>query len=321
MKSRVLITLPLPTTILEALKQQFELQVWDEGPMPTAQIAQWAKTTDAILCSLGTPISADLIGSNPQLSTISSISVGVDHIDMAAATAARLPVGHTPDVLVDSTADLALALMLAATRRVVEADRFVRGGHWSADWATDFFLGTDLSRATVGIIGLGPTGLAVVKRVRAFGADVIGWNRTEREVLGVRNVALDDLFAEADIVSVHTAAAPETHHLVSADRLALMKPGAVIINTARGSVIDESALIKTLSEGKIRAGLDVYEQEPVAKDSPLLAMDNVVLMPHLGSATAATRQAMMERALTNLVAGLSGKPLPWCANPEVYTGP
>ena len=126
--------------------------------------------------------------------------MGVDHIDMAAATAARLPVGHTPDVLVDSTADLALALMLAQTRRVVEAYRFVRGGHWSADWATDFFLGTDLSRATVGIIGLGPTGLAVVKRVMAFGADVIGWNRTELEVLGVRNVALDDLFAEADIV-------------------------------------------------------------------------------------------------------------------------
>ncbi|MDG1066656.1 MAG: D-glycerate dehydrogenase [Luminiphilus sp.] len=320
MKSRVLITLPLPTAALDALKQQFDVQIWDQGPMPKLQIAQRAKTTDAILCSLGTSITSDLIRSNPQLRTISSISVGVDHIDMAAATAASLPIGHTPDVLVDSTADLALALMLAATRRIVEADRFVREGHWSADWTTDFFLGTDLSRATIGIVGLGPTGLAVVKRVRAFGAKVIGWNRTEREVPGVRNVALDDLFAEADIVSVHTAAAPETHHLVSANRLALMKPGAVIINTARGSVIDESALIVALSKGKIRAGLDVYEQEPLAKDSPLLALDNVVLMPHLGSATAATRQAMMERACANLIAGLDGKPLPWCANPEVYAG-
>lgn len=319
MKSRVLITLPLPAAVLGPLKTKFDIQVWDDGPMPQLQIAELAKTTDAILCSLGTAITADLIRSNPQLTTISSISVGVDHIDMEAATAAGLPVGHTPEVLVDSTADLALALMLATTRRIVEADRFVREGQWSFDWSTDFFLGSDLSRATVGIVGLGPTGLAVAKRVRAFGANVIGWNRTEREVSGVRNIALDDLFAEADIISVHTAATPETHHLVSADRLAMMKPGAVIINTARGSVIDESALIAALSSGRIRAGLDVYAQEPIAKSSPLLVLDNVVLMPHLGSATAATRQAMIERAYVNLVAGLEGKPLPWCANPEAYS--
>jgi len=320
MKSRILITLPLPATVLDGLSQKFDLQVCDESPMPSGQIAQWAQTSDAILCSLGTSITGDLIRANPQLRTISSISVGVDHIDMDAAMAAGLPIGHTPEVLVDSTADLALALMLATTRRIVEADRFVRQGQWSADWSTDFFLGSDLSRATVGIVGLGPTGLAVAKRVNAFGAKVIGWNRTERTVPGVRNVALSELFAEADIVSIHTAATPETRHLVSAQRLALMKPGAVIINTARGSVIDESALITALLKGKIRAGLDVYEQEPLAKDSPLLAMENVVLMPHLGSATAATRQAMMERAHANLVAGLEGKPLPWCANPEVYSG-
>ena len=320
MKSRILITLPLPATVLDGLSQKFDLQVCDESPMPSGQIARWAQTSDAILCSLGTSITGDLIRANPQLRTISSISVGVDHIDMDAAMAAGLPIGHTPEVLVDSTADLALALMLATTRRIVEADRFVRQGQWSADWSTDFFLGSDLSRATVGIVGLGPTGLAVAKRVNAFGAKVIGWNRTERTVPGVRNVALSELFAEADIVSIHTAATPETRHLVSAQRLALMKPGAVIINTARGSVIDESALITALLKGKIRAGLDVYEQEPLAKDSPLLAMENVVLMPHLGSATAATRQAMMERAHANLVAGLEGKPLPWCANPEVYSG-
>lgn len=319
MKSRILITLPLPAAVLDGLSQQFDLQVYDESLMPPGDIAKWAQASDAILCSLGTPITADLIGANPQLRTISSISVGVDHIDTDAATAAGLPIGHTPEVLVDSTADLALALMLATTRRIVEADRFVRQGQWSADWTTDFFLGSDLSRATVGIVGLGPTGLAVAKRVIAFGAQVIGWNRTERAVPGVRNIALDDLFAEADIVSIHTAATAETRHLVSAERLALMKPGAVIVNTARGSVIDEAALIDALSSGKIRAGLDVYEQEPLAQDSPLLSMDNVVLMPHLGSATAATRQAMMERAYANLVAGLEGKPLPWCANPEVYT--
>ena len=319
MTPHVVVTLPLPASVMDELGRSYRVSAWSEtGPMPDATLQSWAADADAILCSLGTPITATLLANSPRLQTISSISVGVDHIDLGAATRAGLPVGHTPDVLVDSTADMAVALMLSVTRRIVEADRFVRAGEWGQGWSTDFFLGTDLSRATVGIVGLGPIGRAVAARVGSFGARVIGWNRTVREVPGVRAVDLDDLFSEADVISVHTAATAETRHLVNRDRIGRMKPGAVLVNTARGSVVDETALVDALAAGKIRAGLDVYEQEPLAQDSPLLGLDNVVLVPHLGSATAATRQAMMERASINLVSGLRGERLPWCANPEVY---
>lgn len=319
MKSHVVVTLPLPSAVLDRLNRSFDIRLWSESePIPEATLRAWVTGADAILCSLGTPVTAGVIASSAQLQTISSISVGVDHIDLAAATASGLPVGHTPDVLVDSTADMALALMLAVMRRIVEADQFVRRGEWGSGWSTDFFLGTDLSRATVGIVGLGPIGRAVASRVQSFGAEVIGWNRTTRQVAGVRNVALDDLFEAADVVSLHTAATAETHQLVSADRIGRMKPGAVLINTARGAIIDEPAMVRALQAGKIRAGLDVYDSEPLSPNSPLLGLDNVVLVPHLGSATRATRAAMIERALDNLASGLRGERLPWCANPDVY---
>jgi len=315
----VVVALPLPDEVLEVLSPHCRLSVCSgTGPMPAEELANRAASADAILCSLGNAIDEALIAACPRLRTVSSISVGVDHIDMAAADRARLPVGHTPGVLVDSTADLTLALMLAVTRRVAEADRFIRGGGWSAGWSTGFFLGSDLSRATVGIVGLGPIGCAVARRVQAFGARVIGWNRTPREVSGVQSVELDALFSEADIVSLHTAATPETHHLVNAARLARMKSGAVLVNTSRGAVVDEVALIAALQAQRIAAGLDVYAVEPLPPDSPLLQLDNAVLLPHLGSATAATRQAMIERAVTNLLAGLRGERVPWCVNPGVY---
>ncbi|MGD2006782.1 MAG: D-glycerate dehydrogenase [Cellvibrionales bacterium] len=318
-RSSVVVALPLPDEVLEALAPHCELSVCSgTGPMPAEELADRAASADAILCSLGNTIDEALIAACPRLRTVSSISVGVDHIDMAAADRARLPIGHTPGVLVDSTADLALALMLAVTRRVAEADRFIRSGGWSAGWSTGFFLGSDLSRATVGIVGLGPIGCAVARRVQAFGARVIGWNRTLREVSGVKSVELDALFSEADIVSLHTAATPETHHLVNASRLARMKSGAVLVNTSRGAVVDEVALIAALQAQHIAAGLDVYAVEPLPPDSPLLQLDNAVLLPHLGSATAATRQAMIERAVANLLAGLRGERVPWCVNPRVY---
>lgn len=319
MKPSVVVTLPLPGAVLDSLSASFDLQAWSEPEsIPDAVLSEWTGEADAILCSLGTAITAELLASSPKLRVISSISVGVDHIDLAAATDAGLPVGHTPEVLVDSTADMAVALMLAVMRRMVEADRFVREGRWGTGWSTDFFLGSDLSRATVGIVGLGPIGRAVATRVQSFGAKVIGWNRSERNVSGVQRVELDALFEEADVVSIHTAATPDTRHLVSASRIDRMKQGAVLINTARGAIVDEVALVAALTAGRIRAGLDVYAREPLPHDHPLLRLDNVVLVPHLGSATAATREAMLERALINLTAGLRGDRLPWCANPEVY---
>ena len=249
---------------------------------------------------------------------ISTISVGVDHIDLAAATAAGIPIGHTPGVLVDSTADLAVGLMIAATRRIAEADRWMRTGKWSQGWQSDLLLGTDLSQATVGIVGLGPIGEATVERLRGFGCGILGWNRTPKIIEGVEMVDLDDLFARCDIVSLHTALTPDTVQIASRERLASMRAGATLINTGRGALVDEEALIEALSSGRLRAGLDVFETEPLPADHPLLSLDNAVLLPHVGSATLSTRMAMVTRALDNLRAGMSGEPLPFCVNPEVY---
>lgn len=321
MAEKVVITLPLPEAALIMLRERFELLAWSEQTaIPTTVLQDWVGEADAILCSVGNPVTAQTIARAAHgLKVISTISVGVDHIDTGAATQAGIPVGHTPDVLTDSTADMALALMLSCTRRIPEVDRFVRSGQWSGAWSPGMFLGKDLSRSTVGIIGLGPIGLAVAKRVLGFGARVIAWNRTPKEVAGIKMVELDTLFEDSDIVSIHAAMTAETEHLVSAKRLAMLKDGAIVINTARGGLVDEPALIQELVTGRLSAGLDVFAQEPLPVDSPLMTLENVVLVPHLGSATAATRQAMLERALSNLLAGLSGSPLPYCVNPEVYT--
>jgi glyoxylate reductase len=319
MPSRVLVTLPLPEAVLAALSDQYELRAWNEAtPIPAATLQDWLQSADGILCGLSTPLNAEAISSSLPLKVVSSISVGVDHIDLDAMTSAGIPVGHTPGVLVDSTADMAMALILAVTRRIAEADRFVRNGQWTGTWNTGFFLGTDVSRATVGLVGMGPIGQAVARRLQGFGARVIAWNRSPRDVPGVEWVQLDELFARADIVSLHTALNAETAGLVSADRLAAMRDGAILINTARGGLVDETALAAELTSGRLKAGLDVFAEEPLAGDSPLLNCDNAVLVPHLGSATGATRRAMLQRALDNLQAGLQGDRLPWCANAAVY---
>jgi glyoxylate reductase len=179
-------------------------------------------------------------------------------------------------------------------------------------------LGSDLSQATVGIVGLGPIGEATVARLRGFGCGILGWNRTPKTIEGVEMVDLDDLFARCDIVSLHTALTPDTIHIASRERLASMRFGATLINTGRGALVDEEALIEALSSGRLRAGLDVFEAEPLPADHQLLSLDNAVLLPHVGSATFSTRMAMVIRALENLRAGMSGESLPFCANSEVY---
>jgi glyoxylate reductase len=271
-----------------------------------------------LLCALSTPVSATIIDQATELKVISTISVGVDHIDMPAATRRGIPVGHTPGVLVDSTADLAVALMLASTRRIAEADQWVRESQWTQGWQSDLLLGTDISQATVGLVGLGPIGEAVARRLRGFGCKLVGWNRTPRVIEGVEPMALDQVFEEADVVSLHTALTEETRHIASRERLALMRTGATLINTGRGLLVDEHALIDELGSGRLRAGLDVFREEPLPAHHPFLAMRNVVLLPHVGSATLATRSAMLHRALENLNAGMSDLLLAWCANPEVY---
>ncbi len=320
MTSKIVITLPLPDVVVTSLRERFDVLAWDHPEaMPEATLQTWLQGSDAILCSVGNTISAATIaGAARQLKVISTISVGVDHIAIDAATVAGIPVGYTPGVLTDSTADMALALMLACTRRIAESDRFVRAGGWQGAWSAGMLLGTDLSRSTVGLLGMGPIGQAVAKRLQGFGATVIAWNRSVKEVPGVDRVDLDALFEQSDVISLHAALTKDTQHVVSAQRLAQMKDGAILINTARGGLVDEQALVNELDSGRLYAGLDVFDREPLSLDSPLLRLENTVLTPHLGSATAATRQAMMACAIENLVAGLMGARLPCCVNPTVY---
>ena len=319
MKPKCVVTLDLPEDILVPLERHYDVMAWAKADaMPEAHLQEWLADARGLLCALSTPITASVIAGAEQLKVISTISVGVDHIDLAAATTAGIPVGHTPGVLVDSTAGLAVGLMIATTRRIAEADRWMRTGQWSKGWQTDLLLGSDLSQATVGIVGLGPIGEATVKRLRGFGCGILGWNRTPKTIEGVEMVDLDDLFARCDIVSLHTALTPETFQIASRSRLASMRAGATLINTGRGALVDEAALVEELSGGRLKAGLDVFEAEPLPADHPLLSLDNAVLLPHVGSATFSTRMAMVTRALENLQAGMSGEPLLFCANPEVY---
>ena len=319
MTSKCVISLDLPEDIVAPLSDQFDLLMWSgREAMPEVTLQEWLADAEGLLCALSTPITASVVADAEQLKVISTISVGVDHIDLAAATAAGIPVGHTPGVLVDSTADLAVGLMIAATRRIAEADRWMRTGQWSQGWQSDLLLGSDLSQATVGIVGLGPIGEATVTRLRGFGCGILGWNRTPKTIEGIEMVDLDDLFARCDIVSLHTALTPDTIQIASRERLASMRAGATLINTGRGALVDEAALIEEVSSGRLRAGLDVFETEPLPADHPLLSLDNAVLLPHVGSATYSTRMAMVTRALENLRAGMADEPLPFCANPEVY---
>jgi glyoxylate reductase len=250
------------------------------------------------------------------------MSVGVDHVDVAALTARGIPLGNTPGVLVDTTADLSMALMLAAARRIPEADQYVRNGQWSAQqpWHPLLFAGKDVSGATLGIVGLGQIGQAVARRAAGFGMRILGWTRSARIVAGVETVSLDELLAQADFVSINVALTDATRNLIDAAAIARMKPGAVLVNTARGGIVDEDALAAALGSGALyAAGIDVFAREPVPLDNPLLALPNVVVAPHIGSASVQTRARMAGLAADNMLAALRGQPMPHCVNPEVYS--
>jgi glyoxylate reductase len=222
-------------------------------------------------------------------------------------------------VLVETTADLAFGLLLAAARRIAEGDRLVRAGAWRAGFALDAQLGRDVHGATLGIVGLGAIGQALARRAAGFGMRVLGWSRGSQAVPGVERVPLDALLARSDFVSVHVALTAATRGLIDAAAIARMPRHAILVNTARGGIVGEAALVDALRAGRLAgAGLDVFAHEPLPASSPLLALENVVLTPHIGSASVATRARMAEVALANALAGLRGEPLPHCANPEVY---
>jgi glyoxylate reductase len=318
---RVFVTRTLPGSGLERLRERAEVELWPgPGAPPREALAAGVARAEGLLCLLTERVDAPLLAHAPRLRAISSCSVGLDHVDLAAATARRLPVGHTPGVLTDTTAELTIALLLAAARRVVEADRFVREGRWR-EWAPDLLLGRDLSGATLGVIGLGAIGRAVAVRARGLGMRVLGWNRTPRALAEVEAVALPELLARADFVSVHVALTDETRGLLDAAALARMRPGAVLVNVARGGIVDEEALAAALASGRLAgAALDVFAREPLPALSPLLAAPNLVLTPHIGSASVRTRTRMADLAVDNLLAALRGERMPHCANPDVYGG-
>jgi glyoxylate reductase len=249
--------------------------------------------------------------------------VGYDNIDIATATARRIPVGHTPDVLTDATADFTWALLMAAARRVVEADRFTRSGQWQT-WEPDLLLGATLTGATLGIVGLGRIGQAVARRAQGFAMRVLYTNHRRypelETALGVEFVSLDRLLQASDFVTIHAPLTAATQHLFSDRQFEQMQPSAILINTARGSIVDPDALHRALTQGKIAAAaLDVTDPEPIPLESPLLQLTNLIITPHIGSASRQTRAKMAQMAIANLITGLKGDRLPHCINPEVYS--
>lgn len=319
---KVFATSTLPGDALDRIADVCELETWaGEGPVPADVLARRLANCDGLVCLLVNRIDADLLDHCPSLRFVSSMSVGVDHVDVDALTRRGIPLGHTPGVLVDTTADLTMALMLAAARRIPEADQFVRQGHWDPanPWRPDMFVGKDLAGATLGLVGLGAIGQAVARRASGFGMNVLGWNRTPREVAGVRTVSFDELLLRSDFLSVHVALSAETRDLIGREAIGRMKKGAVLVNTARGGIVDEQALADALREGRLfSAGVDVFSREPVPTDSPLLGLPNVVLAPHIGSASQNTRDRMAALTADNAIAALLGEPMPHCANPQVY---
>jgi glyoxylate reductase len=319
-KPRVLVTRRLPGPALERLAPRVSLEVWPGTGAPSPEdLRVAAAEADAILCMLTDRIDASLLGACPRLRVISSCSVGLDHVDLPRATQRGIPVGHTPGVLAETTADLAFGLLLAAARRIVEADRFVRSGGWTWErrWEPGGFLGRDVHGATLGIVGLGAIGRAVAARAGGFGMRVLGWSRSRRPVEGVAAAELHALLEASEFVSVHLALTAETRGLLGREALARLPHGAILVNTARGGIVDERALAAALESGQLAgAALDVFEREPLDPASPLLRAPNLVLTPHIGSASVATRSRMAELAVDNLLAALEGRPMPHCANPE-----
>ncbi|MEM1402000.1 MAG: D-glycerate dehydrogenase [Pseudomonadota bacterium] len=320
--AKLLVTHQLPGERVLELPDHCDMNVWmGPGLLPAVSLREELSVCDGLLCLLTDRIDEELLDANPQLRFIASMSVGVDHIDVTAATARGIPVGNTPGVLVETTADATFALMLAAARRLVEADRFVRGGHWRVEnaWSPEFFAGKDVAGATLGIVGLGDIGQAVARRASGFRMRVLGWNRTPREVPGVENVELDDLLAASDFVTINVALDVGTRNLIDARRIGLMKSDAVLVNTARGGIVDEAALAYALSHDKLAAaGLDVFDREPIPDEHPLMGLPNIITTPHIGSASEATRGSMADVAAENALAALAGERMPHCVNPEVY---
>ncbi|HEY6299930.1 MAG TPA: D-glycerate dehydrogenase [Candidatus Binatus sp.] len=318
-RRKVFVTRAIDSTALERLRAATAVTVWrGEMPPPAPALRSALASADAVLSMITDKLDAGVIAGAPRLRVISNLGVGVDNIDLEAATRAGIAVGHTPGVLTDATADLAFGLLMATGRRIAEADRQVRAGMWRT-WAPMTMLGHDVHSSTIGLIGFGAIGRAMAQRAMGFGMRVLYLKHSSSQrVAGAVAVGLPRLLAESDYVSIHVPLTVKTRHMIGAREFALMKPGAILVNTARGAVVDQAAMLAALKSGRLGgAGLDVTDPEPIARHDPLLRLDNVVITPHIGSASIATRARMAAIAVENILEVFAGRVPRLCANPQV----
>ncbi|UOF88638.1 D-glycerate dehydrogenase [Fodinisporobacter ferrooxydans] len=313
MRRKVFVTRRLPAEVLDFIAANCELRIWDQEdiPVPRALLEQEIADVDGLFCLITENIDRELLRRAQHLKVISNMAVGFNNIDIQAATQQGILVTNTPGVLTETTADLTFALLLATARRLAEASNVLRSGDWKT-WSPMMLTGQDIFGATLGIIGMGRIGEAVAKRGKGFSMDVLYCNRTRKrdveETLGVRYAELEQLLRESDFVCVLAPYTSETKGLIGKKELALMKSSAILINTARGGIVDEQALYEALKSGEIwAAGLDVFETEPIPLEHPLLQLPNVVAIPHIGSASIKTRTAMAQMAANHLVQGVTGR--------------
>ncbi len=323
-KPRVFITRLMDQEALDMIAREAEMAVWREEYPPSPEVLREnVGDVEGVLTNIMDRVDSALFDSAPHLKVVSHLAVGTDAVDMAEATRRGIPVGYTPGVLSGATADLAFAIMMAAARRVVETERWVRAGSWKLTYHPKHWLGADINGATIGIIGMGKIGLEMAKRARGFDMRVLYYSRTRKQAeedrYGIEYADMDVLLRHSDFVSLHLPLTPETHHFIGESELAEMKPTAILVNASRGPVVDPKALYKALKEGRIAAAaLDVTEPEPIPPDDPMLTLDNVVVTPHIGSASLGARKSVCLLAARNLLAGVRGERLPHCANPGVY---
>lgn len=323
-KDKVVVTRNIPQQVLERLKEKTEVFLWesDEEKIPYDLLLKEASDAAAIYTNLTDPINQEVFEAAPKLRIVATMAVGFDNIDVEEATRRGIPVGHTPGVLTETTADLTFSLLMAAARRIPEADRYVREDKWKS-WAPMLLTGQDVFKATIGIIGMGRIGEAIARRAKGFEMNILYHNRNRKaeaeEALGVHYRSLDDLLRESDFVVLMAPATAKTDKMIGERELSLMKPNAIFINSSRGTNVDENALYHALKERRIwAAGLDVFEQEPIRANHPLLTLDNVVVAPHIGSASIAIRTNMAMMTAENILRGLAGERLLHTANEKVY---
>ncbi len=321
------VTREIPSEGLDIIRSNFETTVWEPEVPPTRdEIVEKAKDCAGLVTLLTDPIDSVVLQSLPNLKVIAQYAVGFDNIDVEFATSRGIVVTNTPGVLTETTADLTWALIMAAARGIPQADRYVKEGKWKVGWGPMMLLGNDVYGATLGVIGMGRIGSAVARRAKGFSmkilyADVFE-NETTRNVereFGASRTDLETLLRKADIVTIHVPLNPDTREMIGEKELNMMKPGAVLVNTSRGAVVNEAALADALRSGHLRgAGLDVFNEEPLQEDSPLLKLRNVILTPHIASASFATRARMATMCAENLTAALGRERPPNVVNPEVF---